>query len=123
MPKHMLSARQAQVAREGDTHDGEGLILLGSDTRRSFAHTPKRTWRQGNVDHRFDLGAVSHVLANEGYLITAQVLDGYQIGVECRNRMSFHDKHRTAVLAFVRKRFSSSYMAYCTIPLTVRSTH
>ena len=27
MPKHMLSARQVQVAREGDTHDGEGLIL------------------------------------------------------------------------------------------------
>ena len=27
MPKHMLSARQIQVAREGDTYDGEGLIL------------------------------------------------------------------------------------------------
>jgi hypothetical protein len=27
VPKHMLSARQVQVAREGDTHDGEGLIL------------------------------------------------------------------------------------------------
>ena len=26
VPKHMLSARQVQVAREGDTHDGEGLI-------------------------------------------------------------------------------------------------
>src|SRR5438132_3106081 len=27
VPKHMLSARQVQVAREGDSHDGEGLIL------------------------------------------------------------------------------------------------
>ena len=27
MPKHMLSARQVQVSRVGDTHDGEGLIL------------------------------------------------------------------------------------------------
>jgi len=27
VPKHMLSARQVQVAREGDTHDDEGLIL------------------------------------------------------------------------------------------------
>ncbi len=27
MPKHMLSARQVQVARVRDTHDGEGLIL------------------------------------------------------------------------------------------------
>jgi hypothetical protein len=27
VPKHMLSARQVQVAREGDSHDGEGLLL------------------------------------------------------------------------------------------------
>jgi hypothetical protein len=27
VPKRTLSARQVQVAREGDTHDGEGLIL------------------------------------------------------------------------------------------------
>jgi hypothetical protein len=38
-------------------------------------------------------------------------------------RTWFDDKHRIEVLAFERKRFPSSYMAYCTIPLTVRSTH
>ena len=33
----------------------------------------------------------------------AQVLDGYQIGVEFRNRTWFDDKHRTEVLAFERE--------------------
>jgi hypothetical protein len=36
VPKHMLSARQVQVAREGDTHDGEGLILRVQGRRASW---------------------------------------------------------------------------------------
>jgi Arm DNA-binding domain len=31
VPKHMLSARQVQFARERDTHDGKGLILRVQD--------------------------------------------------------------------------------------------
>jgi integrase len=36
VPKHMLSARQVQVAREGDTYDGEGLILRVQGRRASW---------------------------------------------------------------------------------------
>jgi hypothetical protein len=36
VPKHMLSARQVQVAREGDIHDGEGLILRVQKTAASW---------------------------------------------------------------------------------------
>jgi integrase len=36
MAKHLLSARQIQVAREGDTFDGDGLILRVRDKRASW---------------------------------------------------------------------------------------
>ena len=36
MAKHLLSARQVQVAREGDTFDGDGLILRVRDGRASW---------------------------------------------------------------------------------------
>jgi hypothetical protein len=43
VPKHMLSARQVQVAREGDTHDGEGLILRVQGRSASVNHATAET--------------------------------------------------------------------------------
>jgi Arm DNA-binding domain len=36
MARHLLSARQVQVAREGDTFDGDGLILRVRDGRAAW---------------------------------------------------------------------------------------
>lgn len=81
MPKHMLSARQVQVARDGDTHDGDGLILR---VHKSAASWVLRYRVASGKRRELGLGT-----ADRGSIVAAggTLTEARQLADEARNRL------------------------------------